>query len=225
MVLRVICDLRKKLGPVRDQGRRPTCLAFAASDTHAAMRPNWTPLSCEYIYYHAIKRDLSHPSRGATLPAMLEALREDGQPSENEWSYLNSVPAKISSWKPPLISKPLFRRDSDRNHATVKQLIDRLDDGIPLIVTMCLSNAFYCPDKDGLIDSNETPDHAIRHAVVAVGYGKKGNETFILIRNSWGTTWGVFGYAWVSKKYMKPRLIDFAELTKDLTNVHGSRAA
>ena len=31
-------DLRDRFGPARDQGARATCLAFAMSDTHAAMR-------------------------------------------------------------------------------------------------------------------------------------------------------------------------------------------
>ena len=31
MTLHIVKDLRPFLGPVRDQGRRPTCLSFAAS--------------------------------------------------------------------------------------------------------------------------------------------------------------------------------------------------
>ena len=32
MTVDVECDLRFRFGPARDQGSRPTCLAFAASD-------------------------------------------------------------------------------------------------------------------------------------------------------------------------------------------------
>ncbi len=35
-------DLRFRFGTARDQGARPTCLAFAASDTHAALRTPWS---------------------------------------------------------------------------------------------------------------------------------------------------------------------------------------
>src|SRR5258708_38222177 len=53
--IKIAKDLRSMFGPVRDQGQRPTCLAFAASDLHAAVRGAWAPLSCEYIFYHAQK--------------------------------------------------------------------------------------------------------------------------------------------------------------------------
>jgi hypothetical protein len=43
-------DLRSELGAARNQGPRPTCLAFAASDAHAALRPGWSPLSCEFAF-------------------------------------------------------------------------------------------------------------------------------------------------------------------------------
>ena len=57
MEVTIDCDLRSMFGPVRHQGIRPTCMAFAASDAHAAVRPDWVPLSCEFAYFHALKRD------------------------------------------------------------------------------------------------------------------------------------------------------------------------
>lgn len=58
-----IKDLRSAFGPGRNQGARPTCLAFAASDTHAALRADWSPLSCEFAFYHAQRRAGLPPKR------------------------------------------------------------------------------------------------------------------------------------------------------------------
>ncbi len=46
-VITASVDMRSLFGPSRNQGPRPTCMAFAASDTHAALRTGWPPLSCD----------------------------------------------------------------------------------------------------------------------------------------------------------------------------------
>jgi hypothetical protein len=84
-------DLRASFGAARDQGARPTCLAFAASDTHAALREGWTPLSCEYAFFQAQRRAGRMPNAGALLSSMLEALCKDGQPEESGWPYQSAM--------------------------------------------------------------------------------------------------------------------------------------
>ena len=116
--IKVIHDLRHMFGPVRDQGQRPTCLAFAASDTHAGMRPGWEPLSSEFAFYRAQRRAGRPPTTGAILAHMLDALRLDGQPLEAGWPYQSATPASAATWVPPLSPGPLFGRDGYQNPAT-----------------------------------------------------------------------------------------------------------
>lgn len=219
MGVTIDCDLRSMFGPVRDQGARPTCLAFAASDAHAAVRPDWVALSCEFVYYHALKRDGAGPSKGATLGAMLTTIKEDGQPPEEVWAYSPKLPANISLWKPPLNAGPCYRRASARGRTSLSEVMQRLDNKVPVVLTMYLSDAFYRPDGDGIIAAKEPPDPSRRHAVIAVGHGKNDVCNLILIRNSWGPMWGIGGYAWLSEDYLTPKLYGFAEMREDLTNV------
>jgi len=88
MSVDILRDLRSEFGPARDQDQRPTCSAFAASDTHAGLRSGWDPLSAEWAYYHAVRRDGGKPDDGATLGSMLKALELDGQPHESGWPYI-----------------------------------------------------------------------------------------------------------------------------------------
>jgi hypothetical protein len=67
-------------------------MAFAASDAHAGLRLGWTPLSCEFAFYHAQRRARRSPSEGALLSSILDTLREDGQPEEEGWPYLPATP-------------------------------------------------------------------------------------------------------------------------------------
>lgn len=218
------CDLRHMFGAVRDQGARPTCMAFAASDAHAAARPGWTELSCEYAYYHAVKRDGGKPDDGSTLSGMMAAIEKDGQPVETDWSYLAKVPSDLNQWRPPAKPDQVFKRAAERGRGAVPKLVDSLDNGTPVIVTMCLSDAFYLPDTDGVVDVNEPPDPHRRHAVVAVGHGMNGSKRLILIRNSWGPAWGMDGHAWLSEMYLAPRLSGIAEMREDLTDVRTDRS-
>lgn len=219
MRITIACDLRHLFGPARDQGPRPTCMAFAASDTHAAVRDGWEPLSCEFAYYQALKLGGGGPDEGATLEGVLQAIKTVGQPPEFVWPYLSQIPSDKSQWKPPVNAAQLYKRESVYNTASLAAIEGRLVAGIPVIVTMLLSDAFLLPDKDGVVANDAPPDPHRRHAVVAVGYGTKGTERMCLIRNSWGVMWGLDGYAWISENYLATRLDSFAELKEDLTDV------
>src|SRR5689334_2808244 len=119
-------DLRGLFGPVRHQGPRPTCMAFAASDAHAAARGDTSPLSCEFAFFHARRRAKRPPTKGATLSAMLEAGRYDGQPEEHGWPYLSVVPQDVTKWAPPASVGPLFQRAGLKIAHTLDQVIIEL---------------------------------------------------------------------------------------------------
>jgi hypothetical protein len=139
-------------GPVRNQGARPTCLAFAASDAHAALRPRWTPLSCEFAFFHAQRRAGRVPAQGALLSAVLETLREDGQPEEAGWPYLAQVPTDVTTWAPPTSVGEVFTRDGMTTSSAIKGVVQELDGGRPVILLLQLSAAFFRPGRDGVVD-------------------------------------------------------------------------
>jgi hypothetical protein len=216
-VIKTNIDLRAGFGPVRDQGARPTCLAFAASDAHAALRDPWRPLSCEFAFYHAQRRAGRPPSAGTTLSAMLMALKHDGQPLEIEWPYLDKLPDDVDDYGPPSVTT-LFRRDGWARPDGFGEIVAYLRAGQPSVVLMTISDAFYFPDGNGIIAfANEAPDPTRRHAVVAVGYGLVAKEDAILVRNSWGPYWGLGGHAWLTQSFLTPRIKRLAVLTE---NVH-----
>lgn len=204
-------DVRVRFGPARDQDPRPTCMAFAVSDAHAAARGAWTPLSVEWAYYHALKHDGSKPHAGVTMTGMLTALRSDGQPEESAWPYIAEKFTDMSGWVPPP-ANPIYRRESTQRPASIDTIRQCLDTGEALVLTLSISRSFFRPKLGGVIDATEVLEPRRIHAVIAVGYGHRQQETFILVRNSWGESWGIEGYAWASEIYLKPRLLRAATM-------------
>lgn len=217
MGITIACDLRSVFGPARDQGSRPTCMAFAASDAHASIRSPWTPLSCEYVYYHTVIREGGTPDDGVTLRTMLDVIRDQGQPAEAEWPYSESTDTASPSWAPPNQIGRLYRRDSKTPSSTFENIVQTLSSGTSVVVTLLLSQAFlYGPDDKGIVSPDQTPDPTLRHAVVAAGYGSRHGQRYLLVRNSWGSHWGLNGYGWITEKYFTASVLSIAVLTQEL---------
>lgn len=217
-LIHVAKDLRNAFGPARDQGARPTCLAFAASDAHAALRTGWTPLSCEFAFFHAQRRAGLSPTGGARLSAMLDALREDGQPEETGWPYLASLPAIISTWVPPGSISQVYGRNGQSETPGLDQIIPWIELDRPVIALTMLSPSFYRPSPDGVVDpaSGELPEPARRHAIIACGHGTVDGQRALFVRNSWGSRWGQSGHAWLTERFLGPRLYGAAVLLEDV---------
>jgi len=207
MSVSIVRDLRAAFGEVRDQGPRPTCLAFAVSDAHAALFRPFRPFSVEYLYYHAVRRMPGQDARkGITADAAAEALFSDGQPFENQWPYQNT-PAAASALRIPPDNFTVFRRTFPRERKSFGQICLQLDSGNPVVLGVRISESFYFPNPDGIVErKNPDPDTG-RHAIIAVGYGNTAKEACILVRNSWGPTWGVAGHAFLERSYLEERLI------------------
>ena len=207
-------DLRGRFGSARDQNARPTCIAFATSDAHAAAKGPWAPLSVEHLYYHAVLRSGRDPHLGVGLAETRDALRIDGQPSEVGWPYQDMLPLDVKTWKPPAGLGQLCRRTSRLAPDTFEHAVTLTNSGTPSVLIMSISDAFFVPTSDHVIDSTDPVDSSRNHAVVLSGTGTRAGANFLLVRNSWGDDWGEAGYAWLSERYVRPRIVYIVEIGK-----------
>lgn len=207
-------DLRTRFLSARDQGPRPTCLAFALSDAHAAARPPHSSLSADYLFFHALKRTTPRdPNSGVPLSAATSALKDDGQPVETAWPYTSTLPTDRASWRPP-VGMQTFSADTSPHTGGVTATCGLLGNDIPAVLIFQPTTSFYYVNASGLLPFLPAdPDIPSLHAVVAVGCGHVNGLTHLLIRNSWGTRWGDGGHAWLSADYLAPRLISVTSLT------------
>lgn len=221
-----IADLRRLLGPARDQGARPTCLAFAVSDAHAAIRQPGCKLSVEYLYFHAQAHAGRSANAGCTPLAVIAALQSVGQPVESDWPYLAEVPEPVTDWRPPDLARR-YRRAADFRDASLPAIVGSLGTDRPPVLVIGVTAPFYTPDVGGIVHQADGGASAsvVNHAVVAVGYGTFQDEQAVLVRNSWGRGWGLDGHAWLTGGYLRSCLLGVLSLKEEVDVSRNSAAA
>ena len=86
-------DVTGLLSAVRDQGNRPTCLSFAASDAHRVARTHANDFSPESLHQLSARR-LGVPANNGMPPdVVLAVLSTDGQTEEASWPYNGAIAA------------------------------------------------------------------------------------------------------------------------------------
>ncbi|WP_437661312.1 C1 family peptidase [Sorangium sp. So ce1182] len=203
-------DLRDKLRHVRDQGPRPTCLVFAATAAHEAHLVSDEYFSVEYLFYHGALRSHSNPNRGLSQNALAAALEYDGQPKEAAWPYLTKSPKKVEWSVPSTVAGAVYRAKADFVIRTVDDIRATLAIGTPVVLTIGISPSFYIPDVNARIFNIAGEPETAKHALVAVGAGHDEKGAYLLVRNSWGDTWGESGHAWLHEEYVGVRMLSSA---------------
>lgn len=143
--------------------------------------------------------------------ATAEALAQAGQPPETVWPYTQ---VQMTPWTPPALAAAPLKTRMVPGKLGLGEMILALDRGIPIILGLVITDAFYRPDDNGLVPDRDPDPERGGHAVLAVGHGhaSKGQPA-LLIRNSWGSGWGLGGYAWLSSAYLTRQLHETATLT------------
>ena len=193
--------MRALLPPVRDQGPRGTCVAFAITTAHEVARAAGTQvaedLSEEALFWGCKVIDGNWKS-GTSFGSAAAALGVTGQPLETIWPYEPRRPAG-RRYDPP--GKPTADwRKSAMGQASLDLASVRaeIDVGRPLVLGLTVFDTLFLPTGAGRINPPAAGSPARgRHAVLAVGH----DADAVLIRNSWGTTWALGGYGWLSNEY------------------------
>jgi Papain family cysteine protease len=197
--LRWIVDRRSGISPVGDQGRRRTCLAWAATAAHEGHVLN--PLSVEFLHWAC---DPPTGGRG-TIAGLVSALGNKGQPPSGQWPYDSSTDDSNPSYAPPAsVSGPFHTALIRLVDVTPNSLASELIDGRLPVAGLRITPAFLAA-RGGIVHGSEAGTDG--HAVAVVGIAEIAQavgplpvgERLICVRNSWGSSWGIAGFALVAE--------------------------
>jgi C1A family cysteine protease len=201
-------DLRPKCPPIYDQGQLGSCTGngIAAAIQFDQMKlgqKSFAP-SRLFIYYNerVIEGTVSSDS-GAQVRDGLKSVATLGAPPETNWPY------DISKFtdRPPDQAYSDAKLDLVSTYSRVAQVLPQMQgclaEGFPFVLGITVYDSFESDTvaKTGVVPMPDQSESAIGgHCILAVGYDNK-NRVFIL-RNSWGTSWGMKGYFTIPYEYL-----------------------
>jgi len=225
-------DLRTWCSAVEDQKSLGSCTAHAAVGIveYFQRRAFGKHIEGSRLFVYKATRNLMQVTgdTGAWLRNAMGALKLCGVPDEKYWPYTDAKPA-FDNEPPSFVyavadnyeALKYFCHDPSGANLPGKSVLQSvkkyLAAGIPAMFGFWGFPSFSSTDVKGGIPYPCPGEKAEwGHAIVAIGYddGKKIKNTkcnktttgALLIRNSWGTTWGDQGYGWLAYDYVVNKL-------------------
>lgn len=201
-------DLRGECPPVYDQGQLGSCTANAIAgaiefDQGKQGSQEFVP-SRLFIYYNerVIEGTVSQDS-GAQIRDGIKSVVTLGAPPETDWPY---DPAKFAQ-SPPQSAFDDAKQDIVSSYSAVQQLLPQLQgclaSGYPFVFGFSVYESFESDTvaQTGVVPMPTSGEQTVGgHAVLAVGYDD--STRMFIVRNSWGSDWGLKGYFWMPYEYL-----------------------
>lgn len=225
-------DLRAWCSPIEDQKDIGSCTAHAAVGIveYFQRRAFGVYLDGSRLFVYKMTRNLMGVTgdTGAWLRNTMGALAMGGVPPEKYWPYVTAdfdkePPAFVYAVGNNFQALTYFCHDpADANlpgEAVLASVKTYLAAGVPSMFGFFGFPSFDKSDVKGNIPYPGPGEKAQwGHAIMAVGYddarkikNTESNKTTtgaLLIRNSWGKSWGDKGYGWLPYDYVKNKLAD-----------------
>lgn len=226
-------DLRPLCPRVHEQGHPLTCTAHALAGAfqfeqrHLGLK-DFSP-SRLFIFYntlaymrakHVLKKE------GANLRAALKAVARHGVCPEKDWPF--SLTRAAMARKPNRRAYEVAEHHKITRYERIvmgkrsraeflRPMKCRLAEGFPFVFAFLVHESFESEHvaKTGIMPMPERGERLRGwHAVMAVGYDDRHQR--MLVRNSWGWSWGIKGYFWMPYEY-----ITNPKVTADFWTVRG----
>jgi C1A family cysteine protease len=232
-------DLREWCSAVEDQGKIGSCTAHAGVGIieYYEKKSFGRHIDASRLFLYKVTRNLMKMKGdiGGYLRTTMGAMVLFGVPPEDYWPYNDDEkefdkepPAFCYAFAQNYQTMKYFRHDPPKEGAgsILKKIKTYLAIGHPAMFGFTVHNSVEQAEKTGRIPFPSSKERIEGgHAIVAIGYNDKMKiknkygriETTgaLLIRNSWGKSWGEEGYGWLPYEYVLKGLAeDFWSILK-----------
>ena len=206
-------DLRPQCPAVYDQGQLGSCTGngWAGAVEFLLLKQglqDFTP-SRLFIYYNERVMDNDVPTdAGASISDGATVVSTQGCPNENLWPYditkfADTPPQNV--YQDGLQHLALQVQQVDQDLTAMKEV---LVSGLPIVIGFTVFQSFESDEvtNTGIVPMPGHHEQQVGgHCVVLVGYDD--TQSRFIVRNSWGTGWGLQGYCLMPYAYLtNPRL-------------------
>lgn len=191
-------DLRSKMPPVWDQGQLGSCTAFALTGSVSFLH-GFVGSQLWLYYKERMIEGTVRQDNGAEIRDGIKVLAKLGLPSEELWPY------EIFKFKtkPPVSVDKAAKQDLITEYQRLQNAEDYKDclaSGNPFAIGISVYENFESEEMANTgVGAMPEGSCVGGHAICVVGYNEDGSW---LIRNSWGTSWGMHGYFTLPYDYL-----------------------
>jgi C1A family cysteine protease len=222
-------DLSPSFTPCYDQGQLGSCTAnaIAAAIEFDQIKENkafdFMP-SRLFIYYNerAMEGTINEDS-GAAIRDGVKAVNVNGVCKEALCPYIESAFTQKPS--PQAYAEALLHKSvqyASLNNMQINDLKACLAGGFPFVFGFQVYSSFEsnAVARTGIMPMPKSYEQNLGgHAVICVGYDDA--KKAFLVRNSWGTGWGLKGYFWMPYAYMTSNKVSDCWTIKSITSNAG----
>jgi C1A family cysteine protease len=201
-------DFSGQMPPIRDQGQRGTCVAFAslaAYEFYLTQHGAYRDMSEQFLYCDCKANDGSPTIEGTWIHIAFAMLQRDGCCEEGDWPY-NPKPIAGNEGQGPFPPMTQVKALSFRTPGStalpatsVQDIKNSLGSNRVVAFSVPVYNSWYYSTQVRLTGdiNNPIPGEVSigGHAMCIIGYVDMPNREDIgggrfILRNSWGTAWG-----------------------------------
>jgi len=186
--------------PIKDQGQCGSCWSFSSTGSlegaHFLAKGALVSLSEQNLVDCSVPEGNEGCNGGLMTQAFDYIKKNKGIDTEASYPYTatgpNDCKFKAADIGSTIVSYTNIASGSEAD------LVTKIDEG-PVSVAIDASHSSFQLYTTGIYYEPACSASALDHGVLAVGYGTTAAKDFYIVKNSWGTSWGMAGFIQMSR--------------------------